>query len=122
MSRDLRPAAYTGRLPIDLSANLFDLSVDRSLRIRKAFYFQATNRSNASDLSLSKLFNPSRDKPPEKSRPEVAPCMPAFNFKYSAPSIIYTEKYYLDYTENKAHSLGVRKTIRVLSGKLSKPA
>ena len=37
-------------------------------------------------------------------------------------SLDYTEKYYLDYTENKAHSLGVRKTIRVLSGKLSKPA
>ena len=31
----------------------------------------------------------------------------------------YTEKYDLDYTENKAHSLGVRKIVRVLSGKLS---
>ena len=31
----------------------------------------------------------------------------------------YTEKYDLDYTENKAHSLGVRKTVRVLSGKLN---
>ena len=36
-------------------------------------------------------------------------------------SLDYTEKYYLDYTENKAHSLGVTKTIRVLSGRLSKP-
>ena len=36
-------------------------------------------------------------------------------------SLDYTEKYYLDYMENKAHSLGVRKTIRVLSGRLSKP-
>ena len=33
----------------------------------------------------------------------------------------YTEKYHLDYTENKAHSLGVRKTVGVLSHKLSKP-
>ena len=36
-------------------------------------------------------------------------------------SLDYTEKYYLDYAENIAHSLGVRKTIRVLSGRLSKP-
>ena len=35
-------------------------------------------------------------------------------------SLDYTEKYYLDYTENKAHSLGVRKTICVLRGRLSK--
>ena len=36
-------------------------------------------------------------------------------------SLDYTEKYHLDYTENKAHSLGVRKTVGVLSHKLSKP-
>ena len=30
----------------------------------------------------------------------------------------YTENYHLDYTENKAHSLGVRKTVRVLSGRM----
>ena len=33
----------------------------------------------------------------------------------------YTEKYHLGYTENKAHSLGVRNTVGVLSHKLSKP-
>ena len=36
-------------------------------------------------------------------------------------SLDYTEKYHLDYTENKAHSLGVRKTVGVLSHKLSNP-
>ena len=36
-------------------------------------------------------------------------------------SLHYTEHYHLDYTENKAHSLGVRKTVSVLSHKLSKP-
>ena len=45
-----------------------------------------------------------------------------FHYFYIQCSLDYTEKYYLDYTENKAHSLGVRKTIRVLSGRLSKPA
>ena len=33
----------------------------------------------------------------------------------------YAEKYYLDYKENTAHSLGVMKIIRVLRDKLSKP-
>ena len=36
-------------------------------------------------------------------------------------SLDYKENYHLDYTENKAHSLGVRKTIRLLSGKMCKP-
>ena len=48
-------------------------------------------------------------------------CVPSDHLK--APlqcSLDYTEKYYLDYMENRAHSLGVRKTISVLSGRLSK--
>ena len=47
-------------------------------------------------------------------------CTHVVVYMYSAPSD-YMEKYHLNYTENKAHSLGVRKTVSVLSHKLSKP-